>query len=79
MHGAGRETRFLTFGVIRDEKDRELFRVCAAYYGQKATRLPDDNNIRTEEERKECEEFWNTHALVMSEKTIDWERSEKVS
>lgn len=76
LNGPGKETSLVTMVIVRDEKDRNLYRVCAAYYGMKGTREPFDKNIKSEEERQKCIDFWSNHALSLSAKCIDWERSE---
>ena len=75
INGPGKETSLVTIVVVRDEKDRDLYRVCAAYYGMKGTKEPWDKNIKSEEERHECIDFWSSHALCMSSKVIDWDKS----
>lgn len=76
LNGPGKETSLVTMIITRDEKDWNLYRVCAAYYGMKGTKEPFDKHIKSEEERQECIDFWSNHALSLSAKCIDWERSE---
>ena len=75
LNGPGKETSLVTMIVVKDERNKGLFRVCAAWYGMQASREPWDHNIQSDEERAESEAFWSTHALSLSAKCIDWDRS----
>lgn len=73
LDGEGNDTPFITLGIAKDNEGK--LRLFTAWYGTKATREPWDKNIESEQERKECEIFWSTHALVSDFDSIDWERS----
>lgn len=60
--------------IIRKKKEEKDYTLLTAFIGGGSTREPWDRGIRSEEERKECEEFWKTHALIYDPKLIDWER-----
>jgi len=77
LNGPGKETSLVTMIITRDDRDKDLYRVCAAYYGMKGTKEPWDKHIESEEEKQECIDFWNNHALCLSAKCIDWEKSNK--
>ena len=78
INGKMQNTQLVTLGIRHDKKDKDLYYVFAAWYGPKAVREPLDKNIESEEERQECVEFWSNHALSMSPRCIDWERSKEV-
>ena len=77
INGKMKQTQYITLGIQRDKKDKEKYHVFAAYYGPCATNEPWDPKIESEEQRKECEEFWNTHALCLAPTQIDWKRSKE--
>lgn len=52
----------IVIGLCTDrEGDTYIF---TSWYGFKARKEPWDKSIRSNKERKECEEFWSTHALI---------------
>ena len=77
INGKSQMTHYVSVGIKHDKNDRDKYHVFAAYYGLHGNREPWDKNITSEEERQECTEFWKNHALVMSPRFIDWERSNK--
>lgn len=75
INGKMKQTQYITLGIQRDKKDKEKYHVFAAYYGPCSGNEPWDPRIKSEEQRKECEEFWSTHALCLAPTQIDWKRS----
>ena len=68
--------------VLREDEDRpggKDYILATAYIGEKAPREPWDESIESEEERRRCEEFWKTHALIYNDGLIDQERMKKAS
>ena len=64
--------------VVIIRKDREYencYRLVTCFVGEESFREPWDVTIRTEEERKESENYWSTHALVYNPDLVDWERT----
>lgn len=61
--------------LCKENPDSDFYRLVTSYVGELATREPWDPNISSEEEKKTCEEFWNTHALLYDENLIDMERT----
>ena len=55
--------------------DSNLYELTTGYVGKGSPKEPWDPLNTTDEERRECEEFWNSHALVYDDKLIDWERT----
>lgn len=61
--------------IIRKEKElKNHYTLITAFVGRGSTREPWDKGIRSDEERRECVEFWSTHALLYNPDLIDWER-----
>ena len=61
--------------VIRRDKDYENhYTLITAFIGKGATREPWDTCIRTAADRKQCEEYWSTHAMLYDPKLVDWDR-----
>lgn len=61
--------------IIRKENDRiNHYTLMTCFVGGGSKREPWDKAIRTEEERKESEEFWASHALLYNPELIDWDR-----
>ena len=60
--------------ILRKDRsvlDKDIYEMLTGYIGEGSPREPWDPNISTEEERRECEEFWNTHALLYDGNLID--------
>ena len=66
------DTSLVTIGICTDDDGLET--VFTAFYGQLAPKEPWDPRQK-EQERKESEEFWRSHALVVSQDSIDLDRS----
>lgn len=54
--------------------DDGRYKLITGFTGILATREPWDPGIESEEERKRCEDFWSSHALLYNEDLIDQER-----
>ena len=68
--------------LVRDDRlsrDRDAYVLLTAFIGDDAPREPWDPANKTEEEIRESEEYWRTHALVYDESLIDLEKTEKYS
>ncbi len=75
---ASRVTNSLAIILNKDpEFGDDNYVLITCFPGEIATREPWDPGISSDEERKECEEFWATHSLAYDEKVIDMERTEK--
>lgn len=59
----------------RSIRDRDAYETLTSYVGEGSPREPWDPNLSSEEDRKECEDFWNSHALLYNDDLIDWERT----
>lgn len=66
------DTTLVIVGICTD--DDGLDTVFTTFYGQLAPKESWDPRLK-EEERKESEEFWKNHALVISKDSIDLDRS----
>lgn len=62
--------------ILKKDNEDEHYLLITAYVGTLANsyREPWDRNIRSDEERAECEAFWSNHALIYDPEQIDWER-----
>ena len=60
----------------KSREDDGKYILATSFIGEKAPREPWDNTIETEEEKKESEDFWNTHALIYDEDLVDWDRTD---
>lgn len=61
--------------IIRKEKEyKNHYTLITCFIGGGSTREPWDKGIRSDEERRECEEYWHTHALIYDPDLIDWDR-----
>ena len=69
------ETNLLQIILKKDRFDQNKYILATTFLGKIAPREPWDKSIETEEERQECEEFWKTHALILDEDLVDWERT----
>lgn len=58
----------------REEKYKNHYTLITCFVGGDAKREPWDKGICSDEERRECEEYWNTHALIYNPDLIDWNR-----
>ena len=61
--------------TLKDDNN-DAYVLITSFVGDDAPREPWDPGNETEEGRKECEDFWSTHALVYDESLIDEERTE---
>ncbi|MBR3132099.1 hypothetical protein IKG33_01670 [Candidatus Saccharibacteria bacterium] len=59
----------------RSVRDRDVYETLTSYVGEGSPREPWDPNLTSEEDRKECEDYWKTHALLYDDGLIDWERT----
>ena len=59
----------------RPNSDKDSYEMLTSYIGGGSPREPWDPNLSTKEERQECEDFWNTHALIYDDNLIDWEKT----
>ena len=59
----------------RSIRDKDVYETLTSYIGDGSPREPWDPNLSSEEDRKECEDFWNSHALLYNDDLIDWERT----
>ena len=59
----------------RSIRDRDVYETLTSYVGEGSPREPWDPNLTSEEDRKECEDFWKTHALIYDDELIDWEKT----
>jgi len=55
--------------------ERDAYQMLTSYVGEGSPREPWDPNLNSEEERKQCEDFWHTHALIYDDDLIDWEKT----
>ena len=60
----------------KNEMSNSDYQLLTAYVGELAEKEPWDPTIEDESERKRCEEFWNSHALIYNADLIDWSRTE---
>lgn len=60
--------------IIRKDDNANSYSLITCFVGGGATREPWDKNIRSAKEKKECEEFWSTHALIYNANEVDWDR-----
>lgn len=61
--------------IIRKERDKNNhYTLVTCFIGGGSKREPWDKGIRTDEERKESEEYWSSHALLYNPELIDWDR-----
>lgn len=56
-------------------RDRDTYETLTSYIGEGSPREPWDPNLATEEDFKECEDYWNSHALIYDDDLIDWEKT----
>lgn len=59
----------------RSIRDRDVYETLTSYIGDGSPREPWDPNLTSEEERKECEDYWKSHALLYDDNLIDWEKT----
>lgn len=59
----------------RSIRDKDVYETLTSYIGESSPREPWDPSLSSEEGRKECEDFWNSHALLYDDNLIDWERT----
>lgn len=69
------ETNFMVVGICKDEDDKAT--LFTSFFGQLAPKEPYDPRLKPEE-KEESEEFWATHALVISDSAIDWEKTKEL-
>ncbi len=72
LGGEGVDTEKIVVGICLD--DDGLHTLFTAFYGCLAPKEPWDASLM-DTEKEESVRFWSTHALAVSEDTIDWERS----
>lgn len=68
------DTNLLTVGMALDDDGK--LTMFTSFYGQLAPKEPWDERL-SPEEKAESEQFWKTHALVVPDEAIDWERSDR--
>lgn len=59
----------------RSIRDRDAYETLTSYVGEGSPREPWDPNLTSEEDRKECEDYWQSHALLYDDNLIDWEKT----
>ena len=59
----------------RSIRDRDVYETLTSYVGEDSPREPWDPNLTSEEERRECEDYWQSHALLYDDNLIDWEKT----
>ena len=59
----------------RSIRDRDAYETLTSYVGEGSPREPWDPNLTSEGERKECEDYWKSHALLYDDDLIDWEKT----
>ena len=59
----------------RSIRDRDVYETLTSYVGEGSPREPWDPNLTSEEDRKECEDYWKSHALLYDDNLIDWEKT----
>ena len=64
----------LTIIIKKDQHLQNSYILITCFIGKGGFREPWDKNIRSPEERKQCEEYWRTHALIYNPDQIDCER-----
>ena len=64
----------LTIFIKKDQHLQNSYILITCFIGKGGFREPWDKNIRSPEERKQCEEYWRTHALIYNPDQIDCER-----
>ena len=63
--------------IIKRDRERNdgSYLLSTGYIGEGSPKEPWDPSIKTEEERKESKEFWDSHALIYDDSQIDWEKT----
>ena len=69
-----KETNKLQVIIKQDRRNPEYYYLATTYAGENAPREPWDPTLKTAEEKRESEDFWNKHALIYNEDLIDWDR-----
>ena len=64
----------LTVIILKDTKHENRYILVSCFVGGGSMREPWDKGIMTDEERKQSEEFWSSHALLYNPTLIDWDR-----
>ena len=59
----------------RSIRDRDVYETLTSYVGEDSPREPWDPNLTSEEERRECEDYWQSHALLYDDNLIDWKKT----
>ena len=67
-------SNILTIIIRRSREEAKNYILLTAYVGGGSTREPWDRTIRSEDERKQCEEYWSNHALIYNPNLIDESR-----
>lgn len=70
------DTSFMVVGICKDEEDGE-HTMFTSFFGQLAPKEPYDPRLKPKE-KEESEAFWASHALVMPESGIDWEKTKEL-
>ena len=69
--------------VVMKKEDAEdeggFYEIRTAYIGEPSPREPWDPSIKSREEQKRCQDFWDSHALLFDEndRTINWEATKE--
>lgn len=66
--------KFLTIIIKKDQHLKNSYILISCFIGKGSFCEPWDKNIRSAEERKMCEEYWRTHALIYNPDQVDWKR-----
>ena len=66
--------------ILRKDRlapEEATYEMLTSYVGEGSPREPWDPGLSTEEECKESEEYWRTHALIYDDSLIDWVKTKE--